>query len=119
MVPSDIDHAPDRRQEDARLGRIEQRLDDISEKLSSMKVQDEKILHIEGRINTLWGCWDRLVGQDGTISKMRDHQASCPRGQIKWLWIVVVPMGLTQLGMAMTLFQLAARLAHIAQAVTP
>ena len=119
MASSDRGHIPDRRQDDERMVRIEQRLEDIADNLSVVKVQGEKILHIEERINTLWGCWDRLVGPDGTLSRMRDHQASCPRAQIKWLWIVVVPMGLTQLGMALTLFQLAARLAHIAQGVAP
>lgn len=117
MTVGGPERKPDRRVGDDRLERIENRLDDIVTQLSSMKVQDEKILHLEGRVNTLWGCWDRLVGQEGTLSRMRDHQASCPRGQIKWLWIVVVPMGLTQLGMALTLFQLASRLAQVAQTV--
>lgn len=93
--------------EDDRLRAIEKKLDEhgeilngIRETLETVAVQHEQIRQIDGQVKELWLKYDTLVRQpDGVIPVMASYQASCPRSQIKWLWCVVVPQGLTLLGM--------------------
>jgi len=91
---------------EARLGAIEHKLDKLTEAISTMAVQDEKLVHLTQQVSGLWAKYDRLMSDDGSLAKIRRHQASCPREQIRWMWFIVIPLGLTILGMAIGLFEL-------------
>ena len=80
--------------EDSRLASIEKKLDEhggtlkeISETLSKLAVQEERIKNLESAQSTLWRKYDQLIDPStGQLSKIVSHQASCPRPQIKFLW---------------------------------
>ena len=60
---------------------------DISDTLSIIAVQKERIKHVEGQQTALWKKYDMLVSPDtGPLQRLMKHQASCPRDQIKFLW---------------------------------
>jgi len=89
--------------EENRLKNIEDKLDDhgstlheISETLSKLAVQDEKIRHLEYTNATLWAKYDQLADpQRGILQRIQNHQASCPRSQIKFLWYFTVCIGVS------------------------
>ena len=85
---------------DARLEKIELKLDRISETLGQIAIQRDRLDRTESQVQALWQRWDGLVAPEGALTKISHHQASCPREQIRFLWIVVIPMGLTLLGLA-------------------
>ena len=87
--------------EESRLKSIEKKIDeqsgeikeqsraikDISDTLSIIAVQKERIKHVEGQQTALWKKYDMLVSPDtGPLQRLMKHQASCPRDQIKFLW---------------------------------
>ena len=87
--------------EESRLKSIEKKIDeqsgeikeqsraikDISDTLSIIAVQKERIKHVEGQQTVLWKKYDMLVSPDtGPLQRLMKHQASCPRDQIKFLW---------------------------------
>jgi len=92
--------------DDMRLQNIEKKLDDHGDILKSIQgtlqaiaVQDEKIRAMQVSIETLYHRMDGITDPGvGIISKIQAWQASCPRSQIKSMWYVVLPMGLTQIG---------------------
>jgi len=95
---------------EARLDAIEHKLDKLTEAISTMAVQDEKLVHLTQQVSGLWAKYDRLISDDGTLARIRQHQASCPRDQIRWMWFIVIPMGLTLLGVALSLISLYVKL---------
>jgi len=88
-----------------RLEGIERKLDQISETLSKVAIQGERIDHLEKRTHDIWTRYDALVSPDGIVSRIREHQASCPRGQVRTMWAIILPMGLTLLGMGIALLK--------------
>jgi hypothetical protein len=92
---------------EARLEKIERKIDMIAETLQTVAVQSERITNLQtqitvhqGMIDDLYRKHDVLIEPNGVISVVRNHQASCPRGQIKYLWAVVVPLSLSLLAVA-------------------
>jgi hypothetical protein len=90
---------------DARLDKIERKIDTIASTLQTVAVQSERITNIQAQISaqqtqidTMWAKYDAIIGPDGILSHVRDHQASCPRQQIKWMWTVMVSLALCLLG---------------------
>ncbi len=74
-----------------RMDRMEGKLDSIHETLQTIAVQDQRIKSLEAQNVTIFHKLNELTNpKDGTIQKIRDHQASCPRGQMKFLWTVVI-----------------------------
>ena len=100
--------------ENDRLITIEKKLDEhgrllanIQQTLSLLAVQKEQIANTQRDVHTLWVKWDSLTDpKEGALTTVQRFQASCPREQIKHLWIIVVPMGLVLLGQAVALFAL-------------
>lgn len=88
---------------DQRLDAIESKLDRISETLSQIAIQRDRIDRLEARMHGIWERYDSLVGPEGTIVKMKNFQASCPRNNVRWVWMVLIPMGMTLLGMGFAL----------------
>lgn len=89
-----------------RLDRQSKSLEMLTESMDSMRrtvekiaVQDEKIKQLQAQSAAMWQKVDRITANDGVISQIQRHQASCPREQIKTLWLVMIPMGLALLGM--------------------
>jgi len=80
--------------DEKRLDKIEQKLDAIVEAINTIAVQDERLKQLEKHVTTLWGKWDDF---------MVPHIAQCPKEQVKWLWFIVVPMGIALLGVAVKL----------------
>ena len=80
--------------EENRLKSIEKKIDEqskeikvISDTLSVIAVQRERIKHVETNQVALWKKYDMLTSPDtGSLQRLMKHQASCPRDQIKFLW---------------------------------
>jgi len=83
-----------------RLDRIEGKLDAIVDTISRIAVQDERIKGVEKDISALWRKWDVDITA---------HIAQCPKEQVKWLWWIVCPMGLSLLAIAVTLIAVVVR----------
>jgi len=90
-----------------RLENIERKLDAIGETLSQIAIQRDRIERLEERMHGIWQRYDSLVAPDGVLYQIRSFQSSCPRATVKWVWVVLVPMGLTVLGMGVALMRCA------------
>ena len=93
-------------QTQARLDNIERKLDDISETLSQIAVQRDRLERLDEQMRSLWKRYDTLVEPEGILSKISAFQASCPRNQIRWVWVFLIPMSLTLLGMLVAVMRL-------------
>lgn len=96
MDPADVD---------ARLSKIEGKLDEIAKVIGTIAVQQAKIDRIEARVRDAEVRHEQLCSPDGLLATMRNFQASCPRRQIGWLWGILIPMGLSLLGMGAMLLK--------------
>lgn len=65
-------------------------LKDLTTAFSKMAVQHEQITSLQGQNSAIWRKLDDLLGPNGTITKIRDHQAHCPKEEMhrtfKWMW---------------------------------
>lgn len=84
---------------EARLDKIEAKLDSIAETLKVVAVQHEQITNLQSQVSSLWEKYDAITGPKGILPSVCNFQASCPRGQIKFLWVIVIPMGISLLAM--------------------
>lgn len=104
-------------EEDRRLQSIEKKLDEhgsmlkaIQQTLQLIAVQDEKIQNLHESVGTLWRKVDQVMDpKDGPVVQIQKHQASCPRGQIRALWTIIIPMGLTLIGVAIAVVTVAVK----------
>ncbi len=92
---------------DKRLTKIEEKLDGIQTTLNKVAVQQEQITSLREDARQLWAKWDDFTKSGGAMDKIVRHQASCPRGQIKFLWWVIVPMGLSILATGIAVIAMA------------
>lgn len=58
-------------------------LAEIRKALESVAVQKEQIIEIQKGLTQLWGKMNALLNPEGTISKMKEFQNSCPAKSIK------------------------------------
>jgi len=79
---------------ETRLQKREGKLDGIVETMNTIAVQGERLKQIEKDNAVLWRKWD---------DSMVPHMAQCPKKQVKWLWCIVLPMGIALLGVAVAL----------------
>ncbi len=97
--------------DDNRLKNIEAKLDDhgkklerIANTLQAIAVQDERIKNAEEKIDSLWRKWDAMCDPNtGTIAVIKNHQAACPREQIRWMWGVCLTLSVLMLGIGVKL----------------
>lgn len=69
---------------DERWAKIDGRLDRIEIAITKLSVQEEKILNIQVQQSALWKKYDEAFSpKDGVVTKIANHQASCPRDEIK------------------------------------
>jgi len=92
-------------QTQARLDNIERKLDDISETLSQIAIQRDRLERLDEQMKALWKRYDVLVEPNGVLSKIGAFQASCPRNQIRWVWVTLVPLIFTQLAFGIALLR--------------
>ena len=71
------------------------RLDQIEKAVTAIAVQDEKIVNLQTQVTGLWKKYDLYFAGDGVIPKMQQHQASCPRNQVKYIWGAVFATALS------------------------
>ena len=90
---------------DKRLEAIETKIDGISNTLSQIAIQRDRIERLEERMHAIWTRYDTLISPDGILHKLDNFQASCPRNTVRWVWAILVPMGLTLLGMAVAMMR--------------
>ena len=82
------------------LKKHDEKLSEIVNTLQTIAVQNQRISSLEEQQGAMWKKWDALTDpRDGTIAIIRNHQASCPRGQMKALWSIIIPMGMAILGL--------------------
>jgi hypothetical protein len=97
--------------DDNRLKSIERELQDhgsklgkIAETLEKIAVQDERLKNLNARTENLEHDYKALCDNNtGVIPKITNHQASCPREQIKWMWTVIIGLSTLMLGIGVTL----------------
>ena len=76
---------------DRRLEAIENKLDDLAELMERIAIQKTRLDNIEKRVDGIWSKWDKNI-----LPMIQD----CPKAQVRWLWFVVIPQGITLLVMA-------------------
>ena len=79
---------------DRRLENIENKLDNLTKVMERVAVQKNRLDNMEKRVDGIWSKWDDV------ISPTIQH---CPKEQVKWLWFVVVPQGLTLITIAIAM----------------
>lgn len=85
---------------DKKLDQMDAKLDKYATAAGTMDVHDQRLDGLDRQVSALWGKVDGIAGTDGSIAAVKQHQASCPRSQIKWVWVTLIPMALTQLATA-------------------
>ena len=83
-----------------KLDQLVAKVDQITATTGVLDVHDQRLAEVESKVSALWSKWETIAGQDGVISRIRNQQASCPRAQLRWVWIVLIPMALTLLAVA-------------------
>ena len=72
--------------------------------MTESDVQNEKLNRIESKVDKLITKWDNFIDpKDGAFTKVTMFQASCPRRYMKYLWLVVVPIGIANITIAASL----------------
>jgi small-conductance mechanosensitive channel len=82
----------------AKLDDQSNRLAQIEKALVKIAVQDEKIINLQTQVSTLFRKLDEVCGPEGTIVHIKQHQAGCPKPQVKWLWGAIGSMALMIIG---------------------
>ena len=71
------------------IGNIEDKIKEMSSALTKIAVQKERIDNLTLRVDAAWNKLDNLI-----LPSLQ----SCPKVQIKWMWGIIIPMGLTLIG---------------------
>lgn len=98
---------------DAQSTQIEKqgdRLDSMQKTINQIALQDQEIKHLKKELDKVRTHVDDLCATDGTLAKMSRFQASCPRHQLKNLWLVVIPMCITQLAVGVAVIGVAVKM---------
>lgn len=84
---------------DARLERIERKLDKLTETVSTIAVQDQRLNTLEKETGLLFG---KIDAQASRIAQAEQFQASCPRhgyrAQITTIWVFISAIILAVIG---------------------
>ncbi len=70
-----------------RLNKIEEKLDNLTDIVGKMAVQSQQIESLQENMGGLWKRMDKMYDNCAVIQQW---QASCPRGEIKTIWSVVL-----------------------------
>ena len=67
-------------------------------------VQDEKLTRIEKKVDKLIDRWDDFINpKDGAFTEVTKFQASCPRKYMKFIWLAIIPIGVANITVAVSL----------------
>lgn len=84
---------------DQRLERIERKLDNLAETMSTIAVQNQRLNTLEKETALLFG---KIDAQTSRIAQAEQFQASCPRhgyrGQITTIWVFISAIILAVIG---------------------
>jgi len=74
-------------------------LKELSHAMSKLAVQSEQITNLQIQNTALYDKYDSLAGPDGIVTRLRDHQAHCPKEEMhrtfRWMWkIFIVQFGI-------------------------
>lgn len=76
------------------LRSLNERLTGIEKTLAAIAVQEEKLSSLKANVDGMWRKFDDAFGPEGTISRIKSYQASCPgkslSESIKQLWGAIV-----------------------------
>ena len=70
------------------------KLTQMEKALSELVRQGEEMKHMHIAIGNLQARVEAIDSPTGYIAEIRQFQASCPRRQNKWMWWVIIPMGI-------------------------
>lgn len=79
------------------IGKIERSLEGLAKTLADVAIQDVRIINLTTRVDA---CWKKLENVIIPIAQ------SCPKDQVRWLWYIIIPMGLTQIALSMVLIKM-------------
>ena len=79
-----------------RLIAIESKIDKITDLITKIAVQKNRIDTLTMQVEALWKKQDTL----------QLKQASCPKEQIKWLWCIIIPQGILLITLAIKVIAL-------------
>lgn len=65
------------------LEKLSGQFDELRKEVSQVAVQRKEIDHLDSQINALWRKFDALNEPNGILTRMRDHQSSCPGDSLK------------------------------------
>ena len=83
------------------LKKQEAKLDEIGKTLQAVAIQSARLDDHDRKIEDLYSKWNRLLDPEtGVIRQMQNHQASCPRAQVRAMWAVLIPLVLMLLSVA-------------------
>ena len=99
-----------RREEDRRMDRIERQMTEqanwlrsISDTLNTLAVQEEKIRALSEEVARLRDQHHKELRS--RINTIAEYQHTCPRAQIKWIWVfVAAPLWLLMIGAVWQIF---------------
>jgi hypothetical protein len=78
------------------------KLETIEGAIAAIAVQDEQIQSLQTQMTALFAKLEVVLGPEGTIVHMKEHQASCPKSQVKWLWTAIAAQALMIIGKFLT-----------------
>ena len=72
--------------------------------MTDIDVQDEKLTRIELKVDKLITRLDEFFNpKDGAFIEVTKFQASCPRKYMKFIWLIILPIGLANITAAVAL----------------
>jgi len=80
-----------------RLINIESNIADLTKAVKELAVQNNRLTHVEKGQDELWEKYDALAGPNGVIAELKNFQASCPRKNLK---AVYIPVGIALIAAA-------------------
>jgi len=91
-----------------KLDVMERKVDKIETAVGLIAVQTERINNVSNQVNSLWAKYDVAFSPEGTISQIKNFQASCPRDEIKYSisrqWVTIALLTTTVIGIALKAF---------------
>jgi len=73
---------------------IEKQMAEMAKAITKIAVQKERLDALKSDVSGLWKKWDEDI-----VPVLK----ACPKAQIRWLWFIVVPQGLTLIAVSIAL----------------
>ncbi len=63
--------------------KLDKKVDKIETAVGLIAIQSERINNMQRQLQSLWTKYDEACGTEGTLSKIKQFQAKCPKDSIK------------------------------------